>query len=79
MADTDDAFSVAGKEEGNKHIKRGDRFAKSIRPIGLTEEEVFMNSLGIVILFAVGFSVGKNWSQIRGFVQSAAKSVKKKK
>lgn len=38
-----------------------------------------MGEVGILVLFAVGFVVGKNWTKIKGFVQSSVSEVKKKK
>lgn len=31
-----------------------------------------MESIGILVLFAVGFLVGKNWTKIRTFVETSA-------
>lgn len=34
---------------------------------------------GILVLFFVGFVVGKNWTKIKGFAQDSISGVKKKK
>jgi hypothetical protein len=37
-----------------------------------------MDALGIVILFGVGFIVGRNWKKVRDFVQPAPEKKKRK-